>query len=106
MYIVLVSLAVIIGILLILIVVIQKSKGSGLASGFAESNQLMGVRKTTDFLEKATWSLAGILVVLCIATAAFSGKESHENEATSIKNKIEETAAPAPMAPIEAPVAE
>ena len=42
-------------ILLILIVLVQNSKGGGLASNFQASNQIMGVRKTTDFLEKATW---------------------------------------------------
>ena len=48
----------IICVLLILIVLVQNSKGGGLASSFASSNQIMGVRKTTDFLEKATWTLA------------------------------------------------
>ena len=43
--------------LLILIVLVQNSKGGGLSSSFASSNQIMGVRKTTDFLEKATWTL-------------------------------------------------
>ena len=47
-------------ILLILIVIVQNSKGGGLAAGFGESNKYMGVRKTTDFLEKATWTLAGL----------------------------------------------
>ena len=42
--------------LLILIVLVQNSKGGGLSSSFASSNQIMGVRKTTDFLEKATYS--------------------------------------------------
>ena len=46
----------IICILLIIVVLIQNSKGGGLASGFTGS-QIMGVRKTADFLEKATWTL-------------------------------------------------
>lgn len=53
-------------VLLVLIVLVQNSKGGGLASGFSSSNQFMGVRKTTDFLEKATWSLAAFVVVLSI----------------------------------------
>lgn len=57
-------LVVLASILLILIVLVQNSKGGGLASNFASSNQVMGVRKTTDFLEKATWTLAGALLVL------------------------------------------
>jgi preprotein translocase subunit SecG len=48
---------------------VQNSKGGGLASNFASSNQFMGVRKTTDFLEKATWILAtGLLVFSLLAT--------------------------------------
>ncbi|MGL5682189.1 MAG: preprotein translocase subunit SecG [Marinifilaceae bacterium] len=58
-------------IMLILIVLVQNSKGGGLSSSFSSSNQIMGVRKTTDFLEKATWTLAGCLLFLCVASAAF-----------------------------------
>jgi preprotein translocase subunit SecG len=58
------TLVVIVSLLLILIVLVQNSKGGGLASNFSSSNQVMGVRKTTDFLEKATWTLASILLVL------------------------------------------
>jgi len=57
-------------IFLVLIVLVQNSKGGGLASGFASSNQVLGVRKTTDFLEKATWVSAGLVVVLSIAITA------------------------------------
>ena len=64
MYSVLVILAVIVAILLVLVVSIQESKGGGLASNFSASNQIMGVRKTTDVVEKATWTLAAILVVI------------------------------------------
>jgi preprotein translocase subunit SecG len=53
-------------ILLILVVLVQNSKGGGLASNFAGSNQYMGVRKTADFLEKTTWSLAIALLVLSL----------------------------------------
>ncbi len=58
-------------LLLILIVLVQNSKGGGLASSFASSNQIMGVRKTTDFLEKATWTLAGAMMVLCVVAVFF-----------------------------------
>jgi len=53
-------------ILLILVVLVQNSKGGGLASNFAGSNQYMGVRKTADFLEKTTWSLAIALLILSL----------------------------------------
>jgi preprotein translocase subunit SecG len=69
MYIFLIILLVLVSILLAVIVLIQNSKGGGLASNFSSSNQIMGVRKTTDFLEKGTWSLAAAIVVLSILTA-------------------------------------
>ncbi len=62
-------------ILLILIVLVQNSKGGGLASNFASSNQVMGVRKTTDFLEKATWTLAGALLILSFVAVMVLPKE-------------------------------
>ena len=69
MYLFLVILMVVASLLMCFIVLIQNSKGGGLASGFSSSNQIMGVRKTTDFLEKGTWFLAGFMVVMSIATA-------------------------------------
>lgn len=57
-------------LLLVGIILIQESKGGGLASGFASSNQVMGVKKTGDFLEKATWTLAIALLVLSLVAAA------------------------------------
>lgn len=69
MYLLFVILMVIAALLMCFIVLIQNSKGGGLASGFSSSNAIMGVRKTTDFLEKATWGLAIFMVVMSIATA-------------------------------------
>lgn len=59
-------LIVIASVLLILAVLVQKSKGGGLSSNFASSNAVMGVRKTTDFIEKATWGLASFIIVMSI----------------------------------------
>lgn len=69
MYLLFVILMMIASVLMCFIVLIQNSKGGGLASGFSSSNAIMGVRKTTDFLEKATWGLAAFMVVMSIATA-------------------------------------
>lgn len=66
MYILTIVLTVIISVLLIIVVLVQKSKGGGLSSTFAGSNQIMGVRRTNDFIEKATWTLAGIICLLSI----------------------------------------
>ena len=71
MYIFISILILICSILLVLIVLVQNSKGGGLASGFSSSNQVLGVRKTTDFLEKFTWTLAGLVMLLCIVLTSF-----------------------------------
>ena len=69
MYLLFIGLIVVAALLLCFVVLIQNSKGGGLASSFASSNQIMGVRKTTDFIEKMTWSLAGFMVVISVACA-------------------------------------
>ena len=69
MYTLFVILILIAAVLMIAIVLIQESKGGGLSSGFSSGNQIMGVRKTTDFVEKATWALAGAMVVISVCCA-------------------------------------
>lgn len=68
-------------LVLAFIVLIQNSKGGGLASNFASSNQIMGVKKTTDVLEKATWGLAALIMVLCFACAFIAKSEFKQNTA-------------------------
>lgn len=70
-YTVIVILVVLASVLMCAIVFIQESKGGGLASGFSSGNSMLGVRKTTDVVEKTTWSLAGIMVVLCVLSVFF-----------------------------------
>lgn len=60
-------------ILLGLIVLAQNPKGGGLAQGFTGAQQIGGVQKTANFLEKGTWGLATALLVLCLVSAAFIG---------------------------------
>ena len=66
LYNIIVILIIIVCVLLALVVLVQNSKGGGLAANFSAPTQVMGVRQTADFLEKATWWLAGILVVLSL----------------------------------------
>ena len=73
-YFLLIVLIVIAAVLMVGIVLIQESKGGGLASNFSSYNQIGGVRKTTDFIEKATWSLAAFMVVVSIACAYIAPK--------------------------------
>ena len=71
MYLLLIGLIVLAALLMCFVVLIQNSKGGGLASSFASSNQIMGVRKTTDFIEKLTWGLAAFMVACSVLTAYF-----------------------------------
>lgn len=64
-------------IVLALFVLVQNPKGGGLAGNIAGfSNQLMGVKQTTDVLEKGTWIFAGVIGVLCLISAFFIGGSS------------------------------
>lgn len=70
MYNLLTVLIVLAAIVLVLLVLVQNSKGGGLAASFSASNNVMGVSKTTSFLEKATWTLIAVIVVLCVFATA------------------------------------
>ncbi len=85
MYSLFVILAVIVAVLLAFIVLIQESKGGGLASSFASSNQIMGVRKTTDVVEKATWTLAALLIVFSVCSAFFLVQPTAESVTVDLK---------------------
>lgn len=93
-------------ILLILIVLVQNSKGGGLASNFQSSNQIMGVRKTTDFLEKATWGLAGTLLFLSIVAVGFIPRGERPGQESQIQDLIEQTQDPNQVPSFPAPVQE
>lgn len=95
MYTLFVILAVITAVLLAIVVLIQESKGGGLASNVSSANSVLGVRKTTDFVEKATWTLAALLVVFSVATSFFV----HQNTDGTIDVTNIKTTAPAPAAP-------
>jgi preprotein translocase subunit SecG len=91
MYVFLSILILIASIFLILIVLVQNSKGGGLASGFSSSNQIMGVRKTTDFLEKATWGLAAAVAFCCVAITVFIPRnEMNAQPQSEIQQQINE----------------
>ncbi len=95
-------LIVVTAVILILIVLVQNSKGGGLAANFSSSNQIMGVRKTTDFLEKTTWTLIAVIVVLCVAATSFYTSEVPEST-SEIADKVEAPIAPAAPVATETP---
>jgi len=80
MYTALIVLIVIVALLLGLVVLMQNSKGGGVSSTFSASSQIMGVRKTADFLEKATWTLAIFIVVLCFLSSLLANSGEKEVE--------------------------
>ncbi len=97
MYTVLSILILVVSILLMLIVLVQNSKGGGLAANFAGSNQIMGVRKTTDFLEKATWVLAVTLVVFSVIASMTIPRAGADQNKSVIEKQIQEAADPSAM---------
>ena len=91
-------------VLLTAVVLLQKSKGGGLAAGFQSSNQVLGAPKTANFLEKATWTLMGVVALLCICCTLLL-KHSGDNVKGSAIEAIEQTAPALPEAVAEdAPV--
>lgn len=73
--------------LLALFVLAQNPKGGGLAAGFTGAQQIGGVQRTADFLEKGTWTLASVLMVLCLISA---GAQDSGPKATDLDAPIEE----------------
>ena len=78
-------------VVLAFVVLIQNSKGGGLASNFASSNQVMGVRKTADVLEKTTWGLAAGIMLLCFVCAFMSKNEYNSIHGTGTDTQVEQT---------------
>lgn len=99
-------LIVVVAVLLILVVLVQNSKGGGLVANFSSSNQVMGVRKTTDFLEKATWGLAIALLVFSVG-ASLSIEHANEDGGNQMKieTQIQNEVDPAALNNMTAPAA-
>ena len=101
MYITLIILIIIAALLLTLVVLVQNSKGGGLAAGFQSSNQIMGVRKTTDFLEKATWGLACFMIVLSVIAVGVGkggnddakGESAIKGQAADVEKQMQQNTA-------------
>ena len=96
MYTIFAILIIISSVLLVLVVLVQNPKGGGLSSSFGGGgNQIMGAKKTTDFLEKATWTLAIALISLSLlSNFAIERKSSEDNLNIKSQEQIDETSAP------------
>ena len=78
-------------VLLTLLVLVQNSKGGGLAAGFSSGNQVMGAPKTADFLEKASWTLAGIIIALSLLAVGFNkSQNAATEEGSAITEQVQE----------------
>jgi preprotein translocase subunit SecG len=91
MYGLIIGIIIFVCVLLVLIVLVQNPKGGGLASSFSSSNQFMGVKRTADFIEKATWGLAGGLFLLSVI-ATMLPREGDVQRQSKIQDQIENTA--------------
>ena len=93
-------------ILVILIVLVQNSKGGGLASNFASSKQYMGVRKTADILEKSTWTLGIVILALSLLSVVVinpgSGVSGNKTEKPLIQDMAGSNAQPMDIQPAPA----
>jgi preprotein translocase subunit SecG len=106
MYIVITVLIILVCLFLILVVLVQNPKGSGLAAGFTTiGNQVMGARKATDVMEKATWYSVIALLVLSLTSGFFIPKENRgkkEKQKSEIEDKINTTVPALPDVPAPA----
>jgi len=90
-------LACVASVLLILAVLIQNPKGGGIAANFSAANQIAGVKKTNEFIEKATWTLAIALVLFSVGSRFVYNQTAEEKNA--FLERVEEAATPAISAP-------
>lgn len=88
-------LIIVVAALLALVVLAQNPKGGGLAAGFTGAQQIGGVQRTADFLEKSTWTLAAMLMILCLVNAnPRNGDPTGGGGAGDQKIEVEEPAQP------------
>lgn len=80
-------------IILGLIVLVQNPKGGGLSGSFGGvGTQLMGVKQTTDVLEKGTWIFAGLVAVLCLISPIFIKADGGASKNSELMEKASSTA--------------
>ncbi|RKD20100.1 preprotein translocase subunit SecG [Pelobium manganitolerans] len=93
----LIILGILISILLVLIILIQNPKGGGLSSGFSSSNNIIGVKRTGDFLENGTWGLAIAIMVIAILVNISGPNSGTGTKDSKIQEQIDKTAAPSAL---------
>ncbi|MBL0102655.1 MAG: preprotein translocase subunit SecG [Bacteroidetes bacterium] len=93
MYTALTVLIILTSVLLVLVVLVQNPKGGGISSGIIGSNQVMGVKKTTDFIEKLTWGLVFALIILCLGAGLALPSKEDRGAGTSLQEQLDKVPA-------------
>jgi preprotein translocase subunit SecG len=97
-------LIVIVCVLLILVVLVQNSKGGGIQSQYGAATQIMGVKRGTEFIEKATWALAIMLIILSVlSTPKTSVVQEPTEDAGSVAKRKAQSAVTLPAPTNQAP---
>src|SRR3954465_11115677 len=97
-------LTILVCILLILVILIQNSKGGGIQSQFGAATQIMGVKRGTEFVEKATWGLAITLIVLSVLMSPQGTTTTvSSDDGGSVAKRKAQTAVPLPAQQQQAP---
>lgn len=94
MYVFLSILIVLASIAIVFVITIQNSKGGGLASGFAASNNVMGVRRTTDLIEKITWGLAIAIALLAIISVKWAPRNTSAQSESVVLDQVDQATLP------------
>ena len=102
MYIFFIVLIVLACALMILAVLVQSPK-AGMAANFGASNQVMGVRQTSNFLERFTWITAIVIVCLSVLTTMFVPSENIQQSKSAIMQSLKDNEAELPMQNFEIP---
>jgi preprotein translocase subunit SecG len=97
-------LTILVCVLLVLVILVQNSKGGGIQSQYGAATQIMGVKRGTEFIEKATWGLAFALILLSVLMSPQgTGSTASPENSSSITKKKLETAVPIPAQQAPAP---
>src|SRR4051794_28661992 len=97
-------LTILVCILLVLVILIQNSKGGGIQSQFGAATQIMGVKRGTEFIEKATWGLAITLILLSVLMSPQGTTTTTSDEdAGSVAKRKAQSAVAAPVPQQQAP---
>lgn len=76
--------------LMIIIVLVQNPKGGGLAANFSSSNQIFGVKRTSEGVEKLTWIFAAVILFVSLAASSYNGQGASKGSEVSKDSKMQE----------------